>query len=152
MGSELPAERGETLNVPYREAVGTLLRRSLGTRPDICYTVSQVAKFNDCFRIDHWNAVKRIFRYLKKTMRMGLRFMSIHCDRRKFKTYVEIEFVDSLQLGKLRFANGEYAPILGYGQVNMFQGVLHVEILDADSVLSVGLLTTFLAHKGKIGK
>jgi len=76
MGSQLPAEWGETLDVPYREAVGTLLWLSLGTRPDICYSVSQVAKFYDCFRIEHWNAVKRIFRYLKKSTRMELRFMS----------------------------------------------------------------------------
>jgi len=76
MGSQLPAERGVTVDVPYRKAVGTLPWLSLGTRPDICYSVSQVAKFNDCFRIDHWNAVKWIFRYLKRAMRMGLRFMS----------------------------------------------------------------------------
>ena len=36
-----------------------------GTRPDICYAVSQVAKFNDCFGREHWKAVLRIFRYLK---------------------------------------------------------------------------------------
>jgi len=74
--SQLPAERGEMVEVPYSEAVGMLLWLSLGTRPDKCYSVSQVAKFNDCYRIQHWKAVKRIFRYLQKTMRMGLRFIS----------------------------------------------------------------------------
>jgi len=48
----------------------------LETRPDISYAVSQVANVNDSFRIEHWNAVKRKFRYSKKTMRMGLRFMN----------------------------------------------------------------------------
>ena len=61
-------------NIPYREAVGTLLWLSLGTRPDICYAVSQVAKFNDCFGKEHWDAVKKIFRYLKGTIRLGLKF------------------------------------------------------------------------------
>jgi len=42
-------EKDEMANIPYRQAVGTLLWLSLGTRPDICYAVSQVTKFNDCF-------------------------------------------------------------------------------------------------------
>jgi len=63
--------------IPYREAVGTLLWLSLGTRPDISYAVSQVAKFNDCFGKEHWKAVIRIFRYLKGTLKLGLRFMSM---------------------------------------------------------------------------
>ena len=74
MSPESPEEKGEMNNIPYREAVGTLLWLSLGTRPDICYAVSQVAKFNDCFGKEHWDAVKKIFRYLKGTIRLGLKF------------------------------------------------------------------------------
>jgi hypothetical protein len=77
MSPKTPEERGEMIGVPYREAVGTLLWLSLGTRPDICFAVSQVAKYNDCYGKEHWKAVKKIFRYLKKTPRLGLRFMSI---------------------------------------------------------------------------
>jgi hypothetical protein len=35
MSPETPEERGEMSRIPYREAVGTLLRLSLGTRPNI---------------------------------------------------------------------------------------------------------------------
>jgi len=69
-------ERDEMANIPYRQAVGTLLWLSLGTRPDICYAVSQVAKFNDCFGREHWKAVLRIFRFLKGTLKLGLKFSS----------------------------------------------------------------------------
>ena len=68
----------EMKGVRYREAVGTLLWLSLGTRPDICYAVSQAAKFNDCFGREHWKAVKRIFRYLSGTMKLGIKFKSIN--------------------------------------------------------------------------
>ena len=64
-----PKEKGETSNIPYREAVGTLLWLSLGTSPEMYY-----AKFNDYFGKEHWDAVKKIFRYLKGTIRFGLKF------------------------------------------------------------------------------
>ena len=74
MSPQTPEERGEMAKIPYREAVGTLLWLSLGTRPDICYAVAQVAKFNDCYGPEHWKAVKRIFRYLQGTPTLGLKF------------------------------------------------------------------------------
>ena len=54
--------------VPYREAVGSLLWLSNGTRPDISYAVSQVAKYMSNSGMEHWKAVKRILRYLNGTM------------------------------------------------------------------------------------
>ena len=65
MSPTSPEEKGEMSKIPYREAVGTLLWLSLGTRPDICYAVSQVAKYNDCYGAEHWKALKKIFRFLK---------------------------------------------------------------------------------------
>ena len=61
-------------SVPYREAVGSLLWLSLGTRPDIAYAVSQVAKFNSNPGLTHWKAVQRIFQYLYKTRDLGLQY------------------------------------------------------------------------------
>ena len=52
---------------PYREAVGSLLWISNGTRPDVAFAVSQVAKFMSNLGMEHWEAVKRILRYLKGT-------------------------------------------------------------------------------------
>ena len=62
------AEKAEMEKVPYREAVGSLLWLSNGTRPDISYAVSQVAKYMSNPGMEHWKAVKRILRYLKGTM------------------------------------------------------------------------------------
>ena len=59
-------------DIPYRQAVGSLLWLALCTRPDISYAVGQVAKFNANPGPDHWKAVLRIFRYLKFTGPMGI--------------------------------------------------------------------------------
>jgi hypothetical protein len=80
--------------IPYREAVGTLLWLSLGTRPDICYAVSQVAKFNNCYGPEHWKAVLRIFRFLKGTLKLGLNFMSTETSNVFIRRISSIDFND----------------------------------------------------------
>ena len=59
-------------NIPYREAVGSLMYASMGTRPDITFAVSTVAQFLENPGAMHWEAVKRIFRYLKGTRNLRL--------------------------------------------------------------------------------
>ena len=56
----------------YQSAVGGLLYLSIGTRPDIAYAVSNVAKFSSHPTNKHWIAVKRIMRYLKGTSDLSL--------------------------------------------------------------------------------
>ena len=56
----------------YQSAVGSLLYLSVGTRSDIAYAVSNVAKYSSHPTNKHWVAVKQIMRYLKGTTDMGL--------------------------------------------------------------------------------
>ena len=56
----------------YQSAVGSLLYLSTGTRPDIAFAVSSVAKFSSKPTKQHWIGVKRILRYLKGTSGLGL--------------------------------------------------------------------------------
>ena len=60
-------------NVPYCEAVGALMYAMLGTHPDISFTVTMVSKFSSNPGLTHWEAVKRIYRYLlgTKTLRLS---------------------------------------------------------------------------------
>lgn len=53
--------------IPYQEAVGSLLYLAQATRPDIAFAVNDVSRFNLKHTNEHWQAVKRIFRYLKGT-------------------------------------------------------------------------------------
>lgn len=57
----------EEQRFPYREAVGSLNYVSVVSRPDITFSVGQVARFCEKPNSSHWKAVKRIFRYLKGT-------------------------------------------------------------------------------------
>ena len=50
---------------PYREALGALQYLSVATRPDITYAVSILARFSANPGITHWNALKRVYTYLK---------------------------------------------------------------------------------------
>jgi len=74
MSPSTAKEKEEITKVLNREAVGTLLWPSLGKRPNISYAVSQVASYSDCFGKEHWQAVKRIFRYLKSSINLDLKY------------------------------------------------------------------------------
>jgi hypothetical protein len=54
-------------NVPYREAIGSLMYAALGTRPDIAFAISLLSQFMQNPGHLHWEAVKRVLRYLKGT-------------------------------------------------------------------------------------
>lgn len=60
--------------IPYKEAVGSLMHASQGTRPDLTYAVGLVSRFCQNPGKIHWSAVKRIFRYLKGTLAAKLEF------------------------------------------------------------------------------
>ena len=62
----------ELVNVPYREAISSLLFLSRVSRPDIEYAVNYLSHFLDSYDQEHWRAVKRIFRYLIGTIDVGL--------------------------------------------------------------------------------
>jgi len=59
---------------PYREIIGSLLYAATLTRPDIAFAVSALAQFAQRPARPHWEATKRIMRYLKATRELGLTY------------------------------------------------------------------------------
>ena len=55
----------------YRGMIDSLLYLTV-SRPDIIYSVCLCARFQACPKESHLNAVKRIFRYLKGTIDIGI--------------------------------------------------------------------------------
>jgi hypothetical protein len=62
-----PQEEEEMRRVPYASAVGSLMYAMLCTRPDICYAVGVVSRYQSNPGPEHWIAVKHILKYLKRT-------------------------------------------------------------------------------------
>ena len=60
-------EKQKMSNVPYASAVGSLMYAMLCTRPDICFAVGLVSRYQSNPVTAHWQAVKRIMRYLRGT-------------------------------------------------------------------------------------
>lgn len=61
-------------NVPYQEAIGSIMCAAEGSRPDIAYAVGAFSRYNHNPGSLHWSAVKRLMRYLKKTANWKLTF------------------------------------------------------------------------------
>ncbi|RVW86001.1 Retrovirus-related Pol polyprotein from transposon RE1 [Vitis vinifera] len=65
-------EKGKPVNsTMYRGMIGSLLYLT-ASRPDIMYSVCLYARFQSCPKESHLSVVKRILRYLKGTMDIGL--------------------------------------------------------------------------------
>lgn len=56
----------------YQRLIGKLIYLSYGIRPDIAFGVRQLSKRNADLRVGHLKAAKRVIRYLKGTMQMGI--------------------------------------------------------------------------------
>lgn len=67
-----PRQFEEMRDVPYREAVGSLMYAAIGTRPDITFAVTALSQFMQNPGRMHWDAVKRVLRYLKGTRELWL--------------------------------------------------------------------------------
>lgn len=103
-----PAEAEALTNAPYREAVGCLMYLSTRTRPDIALAVNRVSRHVEKPTKLHWNAVKRILKYLKGTSDYGLTF------RRSNDTYLKA-FSDADYAGELESRRSTTGYIVLWG-------------------------------------
>jgi hypothetical protein len=60
----------------YRGMVGSLLYLASWTRPDSAFAVSELSLFVSNPGKSHLEAAKRVFRYIKKTITLGLTYRS----------------------------------------------------------------------------
>ena len=62
-----PQEEEDMRRIPYASTIGSLMYAMLCTRPDICYAVGIVSRYQSNPGMGHWIAVKHILKYLRRT-------------------------------------------------------------------------------------
>ncbi|GKF50841.1 retrovirus-related pol polyprotein from transposon TNT 1-94 [Tanacetum coccineum] len=67
-------ERMKMSRVPYALAMGSLMFAMICTRPDIAHAVGVVSRYMAEPGREHWEAVKKILRYIKGTSDVALCF------------------------------------------------------------------------------
>jgi hypothetical protein len=72
-----PDDSALSPNVPYWEAVGSLIYAAYGTCPDIVYAMQTLSQFNENPQTSHWAALKRVLRYLRGTTDWGILFSAL---------------------------------------------------------------------------
>ena len=60
------AEIERIRGIPYTSTVGSLMYAMLCTRPDICFVVGLVSKYQSDPGEEYWIAVKHIYKYLRR--------------------------------------------------------------------------------------
>jgi len=67
-------EENVSENIPYREAIGSLMYLMIGTRPDLAFCVAKLAQYCESPKQKHWTAVKRVLRYVSGTKHFSLTY------------------------------------------------------------------------------
>ena len=83
--------------VPYALVVGSLMYVMLCTRPDICYSVGMVSRYQSNPGKEHWTAVKHILKYLR---RMRDYMLVYHGDGLAPIGYIDTDFQSNTDLRK----------------------------------------------------
>ncbi|UYV79065.1 hypothetical protein LAZ67_17000981, partial [Cordylochernes scorpioides] len=99
-------------NVPYAEAIGCLMFLAVCSRPDIAFAVNKLSRFMAAPVLTHWNALKRIFKYLKGTLDSGILYK--RKDVIKLIGYSDADFADDIDT---RRSTSGYIFLLAGGPV-----------------------------------
>ena len=83
----------------YQAAIGSLNYVMIATRPDICVAVGFLSQFMSNPSMDHWQGVKRIFRYLKGTSNHCLTFNATNADV-KLHGYADADWAGDVETRK----------------------------------------------------
>jgi hypothetical protein len=59
-------------HLQYREIVGSLMYLMISTRPDLCYAVSYLARYMNCYNSSHYNAAVHVLKYVAGTRSSGI--------------------------------------------------------------------------------
>ena len=82
----------------YQAAVGSLNYAAIASRPDLSTAVGKLSQFMKSPSAEHWSAVKRVLRYVKGTLHLGLRFT--HSESFKLIGYSDSDWAGCIESRK----------------------------------------------------
>src|ERR1700678_1780448 len=115
-----------------------LMYATLGTRRDICFAVQTVSRFNSKPGLAHWEAVKRIFCYLKGTKELWLGYGGV---ARELVGFADADG----SMGEDRRAISGYAFIINGGAVSW--SAKRQEIISLSTTESEYIAATYAAKE-----
>jgi Reverse transcriptase (RNA-dependent DNA polymerase) len=77
--------------LPFKELLGSLMYIMMGTRPDICFSVSYFGKFQDCATDEQFKHLLRVLKYLKCTINYKLYFFN---NENNLSVYSDADFAN----------------------------------------------------------
>ena len=127
------AERMEMSQVPYASVVGSLVYAMICTRPNIAQAVGLVSRFMANPGKEHWNAIKRIRRYIKGTSRAALSFGGLEFIVRG---YGDSDFVGDL--AKRKSTTGYMFTLAGgaMSRLSKLQTVVALSTIDVEYMIA----------------
>ena len=131
------AEEVEMSKVPYSKSVCALMYFATFTRPDIAYTVSQLARFNANPGPEHWKAVKHLFRYLKATVDFKLTYGPDPSCKESFSVFTDADYGGDKDTGS---STGAYLVKIGTGAVDWsskLQSLVTLSSTEAEFIAAV---------------
>ena len=86
--------------IPYVSKMGSLIYDMLCTRPSICYSVGMGNRYQSNPRPKHWEPVKYILKYLRRTKDYMLAY---HCEDLISIGYTDSNFQSNFDFKKVHF-------------------------------------------------
>jgi len=143
-----PSEVEEMHSVPYSHAVGSLMYLAVSTHPDIAYVVGVLSRFSANPGLQHWAAVKHLFRYLKGTLDYKLTYAPDPSSKSLFIAYSDADHGGCKDSGR---STGAYVIKMGTGAVSWsskLQSIVALSTTEAEYVAacSAGAELIWLCH------
>ncbi|XP_073152137.1 secreted RxLR effector protein 161-like [Henckelia pumila] len=83
-------------NIPYSNAVGSIMYMIVSTRPDISYALGLVSRFMSKPSREHWQAVRWLLRYLKGTTKLKLKYSKSNTNMCEVIGYCDSDYASDL--------------------------------------------------------
>jgi hypothetical protein len=92
LAKDRPIKPDPVLRRKFQECVGTLQYLATWTRPDLQFCTNELSKHLSNPGTPHWNAAKRVLRYLKGTSSLGLTYTRNLPDSNRLTAYADADW------------------------------------------------------------